>query len=172
MSCKSRIAISISISLKVQLRSKVIFDIHAILVLLQIEDFLQFYLRFNIELDQQSLSERIDRRYFLIHRKVKSRSSSTQYQNFIILQWRKAIAHLSLDNLSIVKGGMRYFSQLGEEAVELGDLELVEIGKSWLTHFVSNLKFKFILNHAAISPHPKLKKAGNLRWSFYRLFLE
>lgn len=85
MSCKCGVAISISIPLEVQWRSKVILDVHAILVLLQIEYFLQFDLRFNEELNQQSFSKRIDRRYFLIHRKMESCTSSTKNQNFIIL---------------------------------------------------------------------------------------
>lgn len=67
---------------------------------------------------------------------MEPRPSSAQNQNFIVLQRCETIAYFSFDNLSIVKGGMRYLSQLGKEAVELGNLEFIEIGKSWFTHFV------------------------------------
>lgn len=122
MSGQSGVAVSISISLNVELRSKVILNIHIILVFLQIEYFLQFDLRFNEKLNKQPFSKRVDRWYFLIHGKMKSGSSSTQNQNLIVFEWCKTIANFSFDDLSIMKRGMRYLSQLGKEAVELRDL--------------------------------------------------
>jgi len=61
MSGQSGVAVSISISLNVELRSKVILNIHIILVFLQIEYFLQFDLRFNEKLNKQPFSKRVDR---------------------------------------------------------------------------------------------------------------
>ena len=121
MSCESSIAIPWFLFFGLQPTAEWLFNVHVVFVFLIVEYFLQFNFRFNKKLNENAFWERVDSRNFLIHGQVEASASATDYENFVILLWNKAIINIRIGNIAMMEWGMRYFSDLREEAVVVID---------------------------------------------------
>lgn len=98
------------IAIPVPIHPVCFLDIHAVLILLNVENLLQFDLRFYEELDQNPLRERVNIGHLLIHRQLKPGPSSAHDQYLIVFLADETVIYLCCGYLAIVEGGMRHFS--------------------------------------------------------------
>lgn len=77
-------------------------NIHTVLILLYIQNLLQFYFRFDEELYQYSLRKGIHIGHLLIHWQLKPCASSAHDQHLIVFLTNEAIVDLSGSDLMIM----------------------------------------------------------------------
>lgn len=98
------------ITISIAIHRVAFLDVHAIFILLNIEDLLQFDLWLDEELNQDALRKRIYIGHLLIHRQLKPRPSSAHDQHLIVFLADEAVVDFSGGDLVIMEGGVRDLS--------------------------------------------------------------